>query len=227
MSYTLILLHLIVGLAAILSGIITTFMPKYGRAHKYLGWVFITSMLVLGTSSSYIAYTRYIPLSFLNGLLLCYFVLTALQGIKQKPNTTSTLDKVYAVFGVVILCGFSYFSLIVLNAESGKLGGFSAAAYIAFGLVTMIAVLEDMFYLSRHGAKGKYRLLRHLWRMYMPLFMATAAFFLGQAKLFPQQIQASGILFVPVLLVMITWGYWLHRIPFRGKMPKPSTASSK
>lgn len=220
MSYALVIFHLIIGLVAILSGLITTFMPKYGKAHKWLGWLFIASMLLLGTTSSYIAYSRAIPLSFLNGFLLCYFVLSAVQVIRQKPATVSGLDKLYAVSGGLILYGFGYYSLMVLDSESGKLGGFSSVAYIAFGLVALFSVVEDIFYLRRGGAKGSYRLIRHLWRMYMPLFMSTAAFFLGQAKLFPQQIQASGVLFVPVLLVIITWGYWLHRIQFRRKLPK-------
>jgi hypothetical protein len=38
--------------------------------------------------------------------------------------------------------------------------------------------------------------------MCLAMYMATASFFLGQAKLFPAAVRESGVLTVPVVLVI-------------------------
>ena len=212
MSLGFILFHFIVGSIAIYSGVLASFMPKHGKWHKWLGRVYFTTMLLLGSSSSLIAFVRDIPLSFLNGLLLCYFVLTSFRVIRQAPGTLKKTDVLHIGFGIAILIGFISSTTQVLLSETGKLGGFGPAVYIFFSTITLIAVLEDGYFAHKRGAAGRYRIVRHLWRMYMPLFMSTAAFFLGQAKLFPQAIQSSGLLFVPVLFVILPWAYWMIKI---------------
>ncbi len=64
----------------------------------------------------------------------------------------------------------------------------------------------------RGGLAGAQRLTRHLWRMCVAMFMATASFFLGQAKLFPPGVRQSGVLALPVLLVIGALVYWLVRV---------------
>ncbi|KTF10034.1 hypothetical protein [Pseudoalteromonas sp. H105] len=56
------------------------------------------------------------------------------------------------------------------------------------------------------------KLVRHLWRMFFPMFMATAAFFLGQAKLFPKSLQSIELLVIPVLFVIISMVYWSAKV---------------
>lgn len=113
--------------------------------------------------------------------------------------------------GVGILAGYGYCILILTGSGEVQLGGFSAGSYWAFALITLAALLGDLRYLLAGGLAGKGLLLRHLWRMLWPLFMATAAVFLGQAKLFPLALQQSGGLFVPVLTVLLVLLYWLAR----------------
>jgi hypothetical protein len=48
--------------------------------------------------------------------------------------------------------------------------------------------------------------------MCIAMFMATASFFLGQAKLFPMPVRKSGVLWIPVVLVIGALLYWLVRI---------------
>jgi hypothetical protein len=48
--------------------------------------------------------------------------------------------------------------------------------------------------------------------MCLAMLIATASFFLGQAKLFPPAVRASGVLRVPVLLVLGALLYWLVRV---------------
>ncbi|MDO8863155.1 hypothetical protein Q6D67_15720 [Haliea sp. E1-2-M8] len=156
-----------------------------------------------------VAWVRDIPLSLLNGLLIGYFVLTAYQAIRHKQVGGN--DWLLFGLGVGILAGYGYCILILTGSGEVQLGGFSAGSYWAFALITLGALLGDLRYLLAGGLAGKGRLLRHLWRMLWPLFMATAAVFLGQAKLFPLALQQSGGLFVPVLTVLLVLLYWLAR----------------
>jgi hypothetical protein len=48
--------------------------------------------------------------------------------------------------------------------------------------------------------------------MCFALFMAAGSFFLGQARLFPASVRRSGLLVVPVLLVLGAMLYWMARL---------------
>jgi len=54
--------------------------------------------------------------------------------------------------------------------------------------------------------------VRHLWRMCFALFIATGSFFLGQAKVFPEELRIFPILAAPVLLVLLAMVYWWVRM---------------
>ncbi|GEM_PF-5415494 len=62
------------------------------------------------------------------------------------------------------------------------------------------------------GLTRPQRIARHLWRMCMGLAIAAAAFFLGQARLFPGAIRESNVLVVPVLLALLLIIYWVIRV---------------
>jgi hypothetical protein len=64
------------------------------------------------------------------------------------------------------------------------------------------------------GLQGAPRIARHLWRMCFALYIATASFFLGQSQVFPKAVRSSGLLPVPVLLVIGIMLFWLARVRF-------------
>ena len=51
------------------------------------------------------------------------------------------------------------------------------------------------------------------------MWIATASFFLGQAKFFPEPIRKSGLLAIPVLLVLVVMLYWLLRVLLKRRNP--------
>lgn len=205
----LVLLHIIAGTIAISSGIAAPFAKKGGKAHKLLGLAFLTSILILGLSGAFVAWIRDIPLSFLNGLLISYFVVTSFNVIKLKPNSINVIDKCMAVVSTLLTVGFIYYALKASQVPSGELGGFGSPVFFAFGAVALVSAFGDIRFLIKKGLSGKQRLLRHLWRMFFPLFMSTAAFFLGQAKLFPETLQRIEILFAPVVFVIFIMFFWI------------------
>ena len=212
MLSSIVIFHIFAGAIALLAGYTVICLPKGEACHKYLGRTYVVAMLSLGISGSYIAALRDVPLSMLNGLVLCYFVLSSLNIIWQKPNRTNLIDKILFVFLVMLTISFAWYTYQTTQAIDGQVGGFGAAAYVVFGSVMLICSLADSLYIKRGGLCGSTRLTRHVWRMFFPLLMSTAAFFLGQAKHLPELFQRIELLLIPVALVILSGGYWVLKV---------------
>lgn len=212
MLSSILTLHIIAGAIALLAGYVVICLEKGKKVHKVVGRSYVIAMLLLGLSGTYIAIIRDIPLSMLNGLVLCYFVLSSLNIVWQKPKSTNNVDKMLFVFVAAITTAFAWYIYQTTQTLNGKLGGFGAPAYVVFGSVMAMCTFADFRYIKRKGLSGSSRLARHLWRMFFPLLMSTAAFFLGQAKHLPESIQRIDILLMPVVLVTLSSIYWLVRI---------------
>lgn len=207
--------HICAGAIALLAGYSVIVAKKGQMAHKYLGRVYVLAMLALGLTGTYIAIIREIPLSMLNGLVLCYFVLSSINTIWQAPKQTNAYDKLLFTFVILITIGFGWYSYLITQIESKELGGFGIEAYIVFGSVMVLCCFGDCRFLIRGGLSGNSRLVRHLWRMFFPLLMSTAAFFLGQAKHLPESVQRIELLLLPVVLVVLTTIYWITKMQLK------------
>ena len=61
------------------------------------------------------------------------------------------------------------------------------------------------------GLRGAPRLTRHLWRMCLALFIATASFFLGTGRRIPESLHIRAFRLIP-LVVLATMVFWLWRL---------------
>jgi hypothetical protein len=59
--------------------------------------------------------------------------------------------------------------------------------------------------------------------MCVAMFIATGSFFMGQAKVFPEEIRILPLLAVPMFLVLIAMFYWWARV-LMGKGPARARA---
>lgn len=209
---SILLFHICAGAIGLLAGYAVIFIKKGQVSHKYLGRTYVLAMLSLGLTGTYIAVVREVPLSILNGLVLCYLVLSSLNTIWQTPRQVNFLDKLLFAFVFFIILGFVWYGYQTSQAEGGKLGGFGIEAYVVFGSVMIFCCIDDYRNLKRGGSGGNSRLVRHLWRMFFPLFMSTAAFFLGQAKHLPEVLQRTELLLIPVLFVFFTALFWVVKV---------------
>ena len=50
--------------------------------------------------------------------------------------------------------------------------------------------------------------------MCVALFLAAISLFIGQSQVFPEPLRNSGLLPIPVLLVLVLMFYWLVRVLF-------------
>ncbi|WP_088331154.1 hypothetical protein [Lacimicrobium sp. SS2-24] len=212
LTYILFFSHTISGSLALLAGLLAPFFDKKSALHRLLGTLFFYSILGLGLSGAVGAVIREVPLSMLNGLLICYLVTSSRVTIKQAPLSISKAD--WLLLGSVILLSLAFiaYALIASTAPSGEIGGFSWIAFLIFGGVALFCASADLMYIREGGLKGANRLIRHLWRMFFALFMSSAAFFLGQAQLIPEALRKIEFLLLPVAAVILLMLFWIIRV---------------
>lgn len=216
MSTTLLVLrtiHISMGMLALLSGAGALIFSKGSRLHQRSGTVFFASMLVMSSSGAYIAgFLRPNAGNVMGGALTFYLTATGWATVWRKPATSGRLELVLALLGVAVAIAGLSFGLKAAASPGGRFHLYPAIFYYIFGGAALLGALLDVRMLVRGGFSGASRLTRHLTRMCLAMFMATASFFLGQAKLFPAGVRESGVLRIPVLLVIGALLYWLIRI---------------
>ena len=204
--------HIVAGLLALLAGFVALYARKGRALHRKSGVVFVGAMTVmLGLAAVMALFVVSKPGNGIAALLTLYLVFTSLLTVKRPVDEVRGLTKALAVFA---------FALGVLAIALGVFGVAEAVhasddsppqASIVFGLVGILASAADFRMLARGAIQGAQRLRRHLWRMTFALFIATASFFLGQAKVLPEPLQNFAWLSMPVLAVLFTLFYWLWR----------------
>jgi hypothetical protein len=210
----LLIIHTIAGSIAIISGFSALSLKKSSSKHRTLGNIFVLAILFLGFTGIYIAFSRSIMISFVNGILLCYFVCTAWMAVKRKSGTIGKFEWCAFLVALTIVVMLIAFGLQASATPTGKLNGFGPKVFYFFACVAFIAATLDLKMIMKGGVVGHHRIVRHLWRMCFPLFMSTAAFFLGQAKFLPEMIQKIEFLALPVVIVLLSMVYWIIRVLF-------------
>ena len=219
------MIHIIAAILALLAGAVALYASKGSPLHRRSGMVFGTAMLTMTSSAVIIAgFLRPHPVNVVAGLLTFYLVATGWLTVKRPLEQMRGMATGFMLIGLI---GSAYaFSLGFEAMDSGgKLGHIPPQPLFMFGLVGAIAALGDARMLWTGGIQGAQRLARHLWRMTFAMFIATGSGFLGQAKFFPEPIRKSGVLAIPVLLVLGMLVYWLIRVRRNGR--KPTVAAQK
>jgi uncharacterized membrane protein len=217
-------LHITAGLVVIVSGAFALFSTKGSPLHRGAGRVFFFAMATL-TGTGLIAATFVHPNrgNVVASMVTFYLVATAYLTVKRDVVAARGWYVALTLLG--FFAGLRALALGVMAARAGQLDQFPPAAFFMFALIALAAASLDVRLLVAGQIKGAQRLVRHLWRMGMAYWIATASLFLGQAKFFPAPMRASGVLFVPVLLVAGTTLYYLVRT-LRGRKPARSTVKA-
>lgn len=227
MRMTLVV-HIIAGCLGLLFGYIALVAAKGGRLHRKIGMLFVYVMVTMSITGMTIAIVRgvapaiNVPMALLTG----YLVLTALTTMR-RPFAGS--DWV-ALGGMLVAVGIGVANLafgFLALANTGKSRGM-AVPLLIFGTVALLASIGDFRIMRSGPLQGARRLARHLWRMCFALAIASLAFFIGQAQVFPKPIRIMPLLALPMLAVLVTMFYWLWRVrrrPLRGvRVTSPEAA---
>lgn len=141
----------------------------------------------------------------LSGALVFYFGLTAWLAVGRPRDKPGSFAAMILGFGVAAI----YAGLFVRSLES-RLA--IAPVYLFGAGLAGLGAAFDVAVLAR-GVSGPQRILRHVWRICLPFFMANSFFFLAQPAVFsdtPFLLRA-----IPPLAVLAVMIGWLIRIRFR------------
>jgi uncharacterized membrane protein len=223
----MIWLHVIAGLVALAAGAIALSAAKGRSLHRASGMTFAVAMAVMTTSAIVMALLlRPNTGNLVAGSMTLYLVLTGVLAVKVSAAQARGVltGLMLAAFGI----GIAAIALAraIATLPGGRLDGFTPEPLYFFAFVALVAGSLDLRLLLAPELRGHHRLLRHLWRMGFAMWIATSSFFIGQARQFPDYIRATGVLFVPVLLVTIALIYWIVRVQRRrGLAHRPAAAA--
>jgi uncharacterized membrane protein len=229
MTYSpLLLVHICAGTIGVLSGSAALVVRKGSRLHRKSGDVFVISMLSMAASGAYMALMKSQAGNVFGGVLTFYLVATAWLTVMRKEKETGRAE--LGLLLVALAAGTSglIFGWVAAHSATGSINGNPAVAYFIFGLVALLAASGDVRMLIRGGVSGVQRLVRHLWRMCVALFIAAASFFLGtssnplqlRARLFTKAIRHTHLPEVPVVIIALLTIFWLWRVRFTNAYKK-------
>ncbi|MDB4891628.1 MAG: hypothetical protein JWL61_3483 [Gemmatimonadetes bacterium] len=210
----LLSVHIAMGAVGLVSGAGAMMLRKGSRGHRYSGHAFFVSMLAMSALGAFIAAVLKPSMgNVMGGLLTFYLVLTAWTTVWRKPGETGALEIGGALLGFATFVAAVVWARAASFAPTHRFGGYPAAFFMVFGGVVFFATFLDVRMIIRGGLRGNARIMRHLWRMCVAMFIATSSFFLGLAsKRFPIAVRESGLTVVPVILVVVALLYFVLRI---------------
>lgn len=209
---TVLVFHIGAGTLGLLSGTAAMSFRKGSHRHRAAGTFFVISMLCLSASGAYIGFMKHQVLNGLMGVLTFYLVATAWLTARRRDGETGIVDWGALMVPLAVGVGLAIYGFEAVNSETGSKDGYPAAAYFIFGSLALVFAAGDVRMLVRGGVSGSQRVVRHLSRMCVGLFIATGSFFLGQQQVFPALIRKSNLLFLPAMLPLVLMIYWLIRV---------------
>jgi uncharacterized membrane protein len=211
-------IHIIAGLLALFAGAVALYAVKGSTLHRTSGKIFVGAMLVMsGTGALMAVFIVPDGVNVIAGLLTFYLVCTALLTV-QRPVAQAREALTALMVAALVLGAFAFgLGFEALNSPDGTVNGIPAPPLFLFGVVGVAGGLLDARLLRAGSIQGTHRLARHVWRMGFAFFIATASFFLGQAQVFPEPVRKTGVLAVPVVVVILLLAYWLLRVLLKGR----------
>lgn len=201
------LLHTMAGALALIGGALALATLKGGAWHRRAGTLFCLGMLAMALSGSVLALWRDKPLSLLSGLLVVYLVLSGWWTVRRPVPALRR----WLVAGALAALALGA-ALLALGAGLLQPWRGAAGPSFVFGAIALVAAVLDLRLLHAGAIGGRHRVTRHLWRLCVAMLMATVAFFLGQAPLFPVPLRRFDLLGVPVLAVLAASVYLAARL---------------
>lgn len=218
--------HVVAGLLGLLAGGIALSVGKGGGAHQRAGRAFVVAMAAMTASGALIAaYVRPNIGSMAMGMFTFYLVATG--WLALRFSVAESRAWLIAMMLAALALGLFLLRLGVEAGQhaDGRVDLLPPQPMYVFGALALLAAALDARLLVVGRIDGRHRLVRHVWRLGLAMFIATTSFFFGQARQFPMIVRESGVLAVPVLLVIAVLGYWLLRLLWLRRAAAPARAA--
>ncbi len=216
---TLLPIHIVSGSIGIVSGFTALFALKGAWLHRRSGIVFVFAMLVLASTGATMAVLKPNAGNIMGGALAFYLVTTGALTIRRPAGAFDGKDVAALLLGLAIAIAGLMFGLDAAHSVKGAKDGYPPALYFIFGSVALLGAVGDARMMRAGAIHGVTRIVRHLWRMCLALFVAAGSFFLGQAQVFPKAIRIMPLLAIPALLPLALLLFWLARTRLTQRYP--------
>ena len=227
MRLSLLILHIFGGTLGLIAGTIAMIVRKGDRMHRLSGDVFTAAMLTLATSGFFLAILKSQVSNVIAAVLTFYLIGSAWLAGRRRDGI-GPLDWTGLFLCLASAAGVLTVGIRALSSTTGTDNGAPAFMSFVFAGILLLAAAGDIRVLVRGGISGRPRIVRHLWRMCVGLFIATGSFFLGQQQVFPVALRGSIYLTIPALLPLPLLIFWLIRVRFkRAYMLRPLAASTR
>ena len=212
----LVYLHILMGAFALISGIIAFSAQKGASLHKKSGLIFVITMLIMSSTGAFLAAVNGEKLNIVAGCLTFYLVASAFLVVHPFKKGDRLYNTLLMVFGLIVGVSGMIVAASILNDGGTTIDGQPTQVLVVFSAIALLASVSDLRIVFFARLKGKKKLIRHIWRMGIAMFLATTSFFLGQSQVIPEEIRTIAFLVTPVLLVLFLTFYWAVRVQFWG-----------
>ncbi|MFT5756853.1 MAG: hypothetical protein ACI9LM_001578 [Alteromonadaceae bacterium] len=206
----MLIFHIITGSLVLFFGLVALFSSKGLRLHKSAGNIFFITMVLLSLTAAYLEFQLGdFPIM---GIFSLYFASTSWVTVKRQAGKTGRFE--FCAFLCITLVAITFYKWgwdIIYNGVALE-GTLPIEGYFILGSIAAFAAVLDLNMIIRGGHGGSHRIARHLWRMCIALLLATMAFL--DQDIFPENIMNSGLLWSPIILLLLMIIYWLCRLPF-------------
>jgi len=206
-----LVLHIGGAGVGLIAGAAALAVPKGGKLHRWAGNTFFASMIMMSLIGAATAPLLPTPdwQSTIVGLLTFYLVATAWIGIRRKTDGFRRIDIAGFVWATSLALAAAAFAVHDALGADGP--SFYVVPDVVFGSIAALAAGLDLRMIRRGGLSKPQRVMRHLWRMCVALFIAAFSFFVGQQQVLPLAVQGSPLLAVPEIAVLGTMLYYMVR----------------
>jgi uncharacterized membrane protein len=252
-SSPLMTIHVLSGIAGLLSGTAAMLVRKGSPRHAMVGHIFFISMVILGATGAYIGVEHGDMANSVGGVFTMYLVTTAWT-TAQRPNASglwppvrdarharvetgstyqqpatghrllSTLDWLGLAVVLIGATSLLYSGYQIWQLPGHKYRGVPALMIFFLGTVAALCAAGDVRMLAR-GISGRARIARHLWRMCFALFIASGSFFMGRIRIFPQFIRDAYIPILLTVLPLLLLVIWLVRLRMKNNPVRAFTGT--
>jgi uncharacterized membrane protein len=211
-----LVLHIGGGTLGIVAGGGAMVFRKGGRLHRLSGDVFALAMLVSMAVAAVAAPLLPQPANTPGALIAIYLVVTAWATLRRRPGEVGRVEIAAAAAPIPAAVALAALGWIGSHDPRAPIdGGPFFGSALALVVCAVLAAL-DLRMIRRRRLSGADRIARHIWRMCVVMFAATASLFIGQPQVFPPPLHGSPILWLPVLATVAAMVFWLIRIRFAG-----------
>lgn len=215
-----LLLHVVAGGLALVSGFVALYAAKGETLHRKSGMLFFYSMVGLGFSGAGVAAVLGGEASVIGGLLAAYLVVTAVTTVRAPFAGSGWLDRGAMLAALALGVTSVTLALEALARGEGQRGGIPVPIFFVHGALALTGSAGDLRMIRAGGIRGARRLARHLWRMCFALWIASASFFLGPSRRIPEPLRIPALRVFLAFLPLVVMVYWLWRLRVRKIHPR-------